>query len=178
MRLLYENKDTGTMDNENNRLKGNPRTRMDELLCTASGELIHLIGTRRTRVNVKRCFPWSQPDHFFSLRDDDGKEVMLVEKLDDLSHSSRRALLSVLRESGFVFTIEKVLVVEQEFDLRYWKVETSQGRRKFQTEVDDWPRSLSEQSFLIQDLAGDLYFIENEKELDEKSRALIEPYIR
>jgi hypothetical protein len=56
-------------------------------------------------------------------------------------------------------------------------VETRQGPRLFQTELDEWPTKIGEGRLLIEDLCGDLYTIENPAALDPLSRKLLWPLL-
>ncbi|MCB0356661.1 MAG: DUF1854 domain-containing protein [Bdellovibrionales bacterium] len=123
------------------------------------GELLFNCQNKKIRIRVQKCFPWSKSDGYFSLRDDQDKEVVLVQAIQDLNLKSQNALLAALEASGFCFVVTDVLSVEEDFELRLWKVETLQGIRCFQTELMAWPRELSPGSLLIQDLAGDMYYV-------------------
>src|SRR5438034_8308813 len=112
-------------------------------------------GTERA-VWVRRCFPWSEPGRYLSLRDGDEEEFALVRDPADLDDASREALEGALALAGFVFEITRVLEIEEEVEIRRWRVETSQGPRSFQTRLDDWPRTLPHGGLLIRDVTGDL----------------------
>jgi hypothetical protein len=70
---------------------------------------------------------------------------------------------------GFVFEIPWVLEIEEEVEIRHWRVMTRQGERRFQTRLDAWPRDLPGGGLLIRDLAGDLYRLAYAGGLDKKS---------
>src|SRR5438445_1254822 len=61
-----------------------------------------------------------------------------------------------LAVAGFVFAVTRLLEIDEEVEIRHWRVETRQGPRTFQTRLDDWPRMLPHGGLLIRDLAGDL----------------------
>lgn len=124
-------------------------------------------------VRVQRCFPWSNPLQFLALVDREGHEVELVKEVDELDCESQRALLSGVRDSGFVFEVSNVLSIDEEFELWVWKVETHQGIRGFQTKVNHWPRALSSGGVLIQDIFGDIYFIRDPELLPDSGRNLL-----
>ncbi len=130
-------------------------------------------GFESRAVSVRRCFPWSEPARFVSLRDRDEEEVALIREPESLDDASREALEQALVEAGFVLRVVKVNEVEEEIEIRTWKVETAQGPRTFQTRLDDWPRDLPGGGLLIRDVAGDLYHIADREGLDEKSRKLL-----
>ncbi len=128
-------------------------------------------------VRVNRCFPWSEPDGYVSLRDDDENEVALIVELTDLDADSRAAVEKALIETGFVMEIVNIYSLEEDFEIRSWKVQTAQGERKFQTRLDDWPISLPGGGILIRDVAGDLFYIHDTESLDEQSRKLIWAFV-
>jgi hypothetical protein len=121
-------------------------------------------------VHVHRCFPWSEPGRFLSLRDGDDEEVILIESLDGLDGGSRAVLEAALVEAGFVLEVTSILDVEEEVEIRRWQVETRQGTRSFQTRLDEWPLEVPGGGIVIRDVAGDLYHVARPDDLDERSR--------
>ncbi len=126
-------------------------------------------GTEKA-VRVHRCFPWSEPRRYLSLRDADGDEFALVESVDAVPHGSRRVLEGALAEAGFVLEVVRIEAVDEEVEIRTWKVETRQGPRSFQTKIDDWPVAVPGGGILIRDVAGDLYHVADPEGMDEASK--------
>ncbi len=126
---------------------------------------------------VRRCFPWSEPARFVSLRDDDEEEFALVRDPAELDPASRCVLEEALVAAGFVFEITRVTAIEEEVEIRHWRVETRQGARSFQTHLDAWPRLLPHGGLLVRDVAGDLYHVTDPAALDETSRALLWAFV-
>jgi hypothetical protein len=126
---------------------------------------------------VRRCFPWSEPGRYVSLRDADENEVALVADPMALDAASREALEWALAQAGFVFQVTRVLEIEEEVEIRHWRVETRQGERRFQTRLDDWPLERPGGGLLIRDVAGDLYLLADSGRLDKKSRALLWAFV-
>ena len=143
----------------------------------ADGSLWALRGTLERAVSVRRCFPWSEPTRHLSLRDSDEEEFALVKDPAELDPRSRAALETALAVAGFVFEVTHVLEIEEEVEIRHWRVETRQGPRTFQTRLDDWPRTLPHGGLLIRDLAGDLYHLGRPDALDRKSRELLWAFV-
>jgi hypothetical protein len=137
---------------------------------TADGQLWADLDGIRTSVRVHRCFPWSEPGRFLSLRDVENGEIALVSSLDDLDPGSRRVLESALVEAGFVLEVTRITDVTEEVEIRTWRVQTRQGPRSFQTRLDDWPWEVPGGGIVIRDVAGDLYHVANPRALDEDSR--------
>jgi len=134
------------------------------------GQLWAVLGQYGTPVWVKRCFPWTAPQRFVSLRNQDEEEVALVQTLDELDDDSRRALELSLAEAGFVLEIDGVVRVDDEIEIRTFHVRTRQGPRSFQTLRDEWPRPMPDGGILLRDVAGDLYLVRDPKGLDRTSR--------
>jgi hypothetical protein len=111
------------------------------------------------------------------LRDEDDREFALVGEPVALDERSRQALDEALVEAGFVFAVTRVLALDEEVELRHWRVETQQGMRSFQTRLDDWPRALPRGGLLIRDVAGDVYHIADPAALDRKSRELMWAFV-
>ena len=126
---------------------------------------------------VRRCFPWTEPARHLSLRDTDEEEFAFVRDPADLDQRSRAALERALAVAGFVFEVTQVLEIEEEVEIRRWRVETQQGPRTFQTRLDDWPRTLPHGGLLIRDLAGDLYHLVAPERLDRESRELLWAFV-
>lgn len=143
----------------------------------ADGRLWAVKGTEERPVWVRRCFPWSEPGRYLSLCDSDGSEVALVREPGELSFESRLVLEDALVEAGFVLRVVRVLALDEEVEIRNWKVETEQGPRSFQTRLDDWPRQIPGGGILIRDVAGDLYYVAEPRELDAKSRGLLWAFV-
>lgn len=143
----------------------------------SDGRLLAVREGQSTPVRPVRCFPWSRPGAFISLRDQANREVAMVEHPAELDPGSRAALELALAEAGFVLQVERVVSIEDELEIRIWKVETRQGARTFQTARDDWPRALPGGSFLVRDVAGDLYLIPASDQLDPKSRRALWAFI-
>ena len=126
---------------------------------------------------VRRCFPWSEPTRFVSLRNQDDEEVALIPDAAELDADSRRILEDALAEAGFLFELTGVLAIDEEVEIRHWRVLTRQGPRSFQTRLDDWPRELPRGGLLIRDLGGDLYCLPDLAGLDRKSRELLWSFV-
>ena len=128
-------------------------------------------------VVVRRCFPWSDPGRHISLRDEDEEEIALVDDPARLDPASREAIERALAEAGFVLEVTRLFSVDEEVEIRHWKVETKHGPRSFQTRLDDWPRVLPGGGILIRDVGGDLYHVRAARELEAQSQRLLWAFV-
>jgi hypothetical protein len=124
-------------------------------------------------VSARRLFPWSREGDHISLRLPENEEFAVLRGDEGMSGCSRHALDDAVALAGFVFEVTRVLAVREEIEIRVWQVRTLQGTRTFQTRVDEWPREIAGGGMLIQDVAGDLYHIQDSRLLDGKSRELL-----
>jgi hypothetical protein len=147
------------------------------LRIAADGRLVVLVGGEPVPVRLRQCFPWSEPGLHLSLRDDEDREVAIVDDPAELEPESRQALEQALAEAGFVLEVTRVLDIDEEVEIRQWTVETRQGPRSFQTHLDDWPRALPNGGILIRDVAGDLYRLAAPSRMDKKSRELLWAFV-
>src|SRR5579862_1664126 len=129
--------------------------------CT-DGQLVVIKDGKSVPTRAFKCFPWSEPHRFISLRDDKNNELLLVNDLAQLDPESRKALELALLETGFVLDIVRIDAIEDEYEIRNWKVMTRQGARTFQTEKDAWPRPVPGGGLLVRDVAGDLFHVQPE----------------
>jgi hypothetical protein len=141
-----------------------------ELERRADGQLWARYRGEERAVRVQRCFPWSEPGAYLSLRDADDEEFALVANPARLDPVSRRVLDEALVEAGFVLEVTAIEDVEEEVEIRTWKVRTRQGPRTFQTRLDDWPYEVPGGGVVIRDVAGDLYHVGHPTEMDARSR--------
>ena len=137
------------------------------------GLTLALDGGNPRRVVLRPCFPWTHPTEFLTVRDMDGNELTQINTLDDLDATSRKAVREALTEARFSFLITRIEAIEKDFELRLWRVETAQGKRTFQTKLEDWPQTLAGGGVVIRDLAGDLYHVPDPDLLDKRSGRLL-----
>lgn len=147
------------------------------LRSVGEGRLLAEVDGAPVAVRLRQCFPWSEPRRHLSLRDDEDREVAFVEDPAALEPASRAALERALAEAGFVLEVTRVLSIDEEVEIRHWAVETRQGRRTFQTHLDDWPRVLPAGELLIRDVGGDLYRLPAPGTMDGRSRELLWAFV-
>jgi hypothetical protein len=114
---------------------------------------------------------------FISLRSTEGQELFLIDDARALEKEPRWALLRSLQVAGFLLQITGVNSVEDDFEIRAWKVRTERGDRSFQTELECWPRPSPGGGHLIEDVAGDVFYIPPLESMDAESRRLLWPYV-
>ncbi|MDF2771822.1 MAG: hypothetical protein K0S86_1316 [Geminicoccaceae bacterium] len=157
--------------------EGTSSARGPTLRTAADGRLVVITGDRPVPVRLRQCFPWSEPGLHLSLRDEEEREVAIIDDPAQLDDESRQSLEHAIAEAGFVLEVTRVLSIEEEVEIRQWTVETLQGHRSFQTHLDDWPRILPSGGLLIRDVAGDLYRFSSPRTMDKESRELLWAFV-
>jgi len=162
-----------------NAAPGGSNGRLERLERNAKGELIaHLAGrdTPHEDVSVHRCFPWTLTDQYVSIRDDDGKEIVLLRSLDGLPAATRDLIEQDLAEKFFVPKIKRISSYRAEFGVVYISAETDRGDVTFQIRNRDDVRILSSRRGLFRDVDGNIYEVEDLLALDRASQRHIEGY--
>ena len=147
------------------------------LIVKANGLLYLINHEKEVEVTPKACFPMGSPNEFISLINSEGKEVFLVGGLTECPKNIRDPLLKYLRDRHFNIEITRIIDIKEDYQLRIWEVETKQGKRKFQAALKTWPRKRKNNTYVIEDLSGDIYSIVEKTKLDKKSIKLISPFV-
>jgi hypothetical protein len=154
-----------------------PTSTRPRLWLGAGSRLWLEYGSERLPVHPVRCFPWSAPGTLVSLRDDDERELFLVETLDALDATSAGVLREAMQSAGFVLVVDSIDAIEEDYEVRVWRTQTRHGKRTFQTRLDEWPWEAPDGGYLIRDLGGDLFRLPPLDTLDPKSRRLLWAYV-
>ena len=128
-------------------------------------------------VRVRRAFPWSAPNELISIRDAEGKELLLVDSFEPLDDGRRTVIERALADASFVPRITAVENVDVTFGYQQWKVLTDRGPAEFRVQEREDIRFLPDGRFRIKDADGTVYEMVSLAELDEASRRAVEPLI-
>ena len=125
---------------------------------------------------LARYFPWSLPDAYVSVRDKNGKEVVMLRTLDELDADSREVVEQELADKIFNPKILQVLQVKREFGLSSISAITDRGEVLFQFHGRDDVRLLSPTRALFRDVDGNTFELPDIGELDPASRKMLRRY--
>jgi len=76
---------------------------------------------------IVRCFPFSTPDHWISLRNPDGVELGLIDTLEGLSEQAQQLIRSRLDDRYAMPIIQRIQRVESGPQGAIWHVDTDEG---------------------------------------------------
>ncbi|MFP3937094.1 MAG: DUF1854 domain-containing protein [Phycisphaerae bacterium] len=141
-------------------------------LDDAGRVVVHLEGSDQPVVDasVARCFPWSLPEAYISVRDSKGREIAMLRSLDELDADSRSVVEAELRDKIFNPKIVKIKDLRDEFGVLTIKAETDRGDVSFQVRRRDDVRVLSGGRALLKDVDGNTYELPDVNGLDKTSR--------
>ena len=152
---------------------------VEKVELNPAGQLVvHMRGGREPVVDarVARCFPWSLPDGYISVRDADGKEIALLQTLDGLDDASRQVVEQELADKVFNPKIRRIVDYRHEFGVTSITAETDRGRVTFQIRSRDDIRILSRTRGLFRDADGNTYEMEDLDALDAQSRKWLQDH--
>jgi hypothetical protein len=134
-------------------------------------------GQRHVGVHPVRGFPISDPRRGLAVCSADGRELVWIEELDQLSSAARTALEAELDQREFLPVIQRIYRVSLQTNPCEWEVETDRGPTKFLLKSEDDVRRLEDHRALVTDAHGIRYLIANSETLDRHSRRVLERYL-
>ncbi len=153
--------------------------KIERIERNAAGQLVVcLVGRAEPVIDAKaaRCFPWSLPESYISVRDSEGQELALLKTLDGLDQASRKVLCEELRARIFNPKITAITYCKSEFGVTSIRAETDRGEVTFQIRSRDDVRVLSRTRALLRDADGNTYELENVNSLEPKARKFLQRY--
>lgn len=139
--------------------------------------LIDADGKRHVGVEPIRAFPLSDPTHWVSLCDPQGREVVCIESLEELAPALRQLLEDELALREFTPIIKRIVRLSGEISPSDWDVETDRGPTRFTLDNEDDVRRLSAHRVLITDSQKLRYQVPDIRQLDVASRRLLERFL-
>jgi hypothetical protein len=142
------------------------------------GQLIMTTNDGQTFTGVvpARAFPISDPDHWISICDEHGQEVLRIDDIGSLSAEVRKIIELELSQREFVPVIRRILSATPH-EPSDWTVETDRGRTSFQMNNEDDVRRIEPDQASIVDAHGIRYLITSVRGLDGASRRILEHFL-
>jgi len=125
-------------------------------------------------IRIKRAFPWSGRNENISIRTNEGKELLLIDRLDQLESNLRNRITRWLDRHSFIPRITRINQVDVRFGFQQWDVETDRGPARFRVQEREDIRFLSDGRFAVKDADGNVYELKSLDQLDGPSRRAIE----
>ncbi|MGK6310056.1 DUF1854 domain-containing protein [Variovorax sp. DT-64] len=139
--------------------------------------LIEAEGVRHVGVVPVRAFPLSAPDEGLSLVGSEGRELLWIDRLDNLPEPVRALLAEDLAARDFAPTLLKLHKVSSFGVPSTWTVSTDRGDAQFVLKAEEDIRRLEGGALLIASAHGVQFRIPDVKALDRGSRKLLERFL-
>ncbi len=124
---------------------------------------------------VRRAFPMSQTEAYFSIQDSAGEELGMLRSLDGLDHDAQKLVESEIDRRYFTPKILQIKSLKQDGGMWTFECATSRGPCTFF--VRNWRDSSHEASpgrYIIQSVDGQRFEVQDFEALDTRSQVLIE----
>jgi hypothetical protein len=125
-------------------------------------------------VRLRRAFPWSSKTRFVSVRSSEGKELLIIEDIEQLRPEQRTLVERWLEANSFIPRITRIEQVDMRFGYQQWRVQTDRGPAEFRVQEREDIRFMSDGRFSVKDADGNVYEMASLEKLDEGSRRAIE----
>lgn len=80
-----------------------------------------------SEVSIYRAFPFSHAECYLSVRDRDGKEIGIVQELQQLDMSSQAAIQLELKRRYFIPKVNSIVSIHEKNNVWKWEVMTDRG---------------------------------------------------
>lgn len=135
-------------------------------------------GQRYERIKVIRLFPFTDPDKYISIRDEQEKEIGVVEDLASLEGTAAQLLKEQLELYYFTPVISKIIGIKDEYGYAYFHVVTDRGECKFTINMGaNAVSKLSDTRLLITDLDGNRFEIKDVTALTVKEQRKLDLFL-
>ncbi len=142
------------------------------------GQLVMTTNDGQTFTGVVpiRAFPISDPDHWISVCDEHGVEILRIDDIAVLTRDVRKMVELELSQREFVPVIRHIISATHH-EPSDWIVETDRGPTSFQLNNEDDVRRLEPDQASIVDAHGIRYLITSVRGLDGASRRILEHFL-
>ncbi|MES2247299.1 MAG: DUF1854 domain-containing protein [Pseudomonadota bacterium] len=134
-------------------------------------------GERHVGVTPVRAFPLSAPNEGVSLVGSEGRELVWVDRVDQLPAPTQALLAEELAVRDFAPTLLKLHRVSSFGVPSTWTVSTDRGDTSFVLKAEEDIRRLEGGALLIASAHGVQFRIPDAKVLDRASRKLLERFL-
>jgi len=135
-------------------------------------------GKEFRRIALSRALPYQRPESYISVFDEENKEIGIIRELSELPAEQAELLRTELRRRYFSPQVLEILSTKEKMGYLYVEVRLDSGQRTFA--LKDFSRNIKNiggSRFVLFDVDGNRYIIEDLNTLDQKSRRRIDPYL-
>jgi hypothetical protein len=134
-------------------------------------------GLQHDHVMAVRSFPVAAPDEGIAVVDVDGKELLWIEHLNQLTDAVREKVLKAMTQREFMPQILKLHGVSSFVTPSTWDIETDRGPTTLLLKGEEDIRRLSGTVLLVTDGHGVQFLIRDLAHMDRHSRKLLDRFL-
>lgn len=134
-------------------------------------------GVRHDHVLAVRSFPVAAPDEGVAVVDIDGKELLWIPHLSEVSSNVRSNIHKAISQREFMPQIFKLYGVSSFVTPSTWDIETDRGRTSLLLKGEEDIRRLSGAVLLVTDGHGVQFLIRDLAQMDRFSRKLLDRFL-
>ncbi|MCL1951293.1 MAG: DUF1854 domain-containing protein [Oscillospiraceae bacterium] len=135
-------------------------------------------GTDYKRVQLSRALPFSDPGRYLCVADMEGKEVAVLESLEDFEDEQRALLEAELGIRYFYPVVTQVKSIKEKMGSYY--LDLAIGEYKKTIAVKDISKNLKQLGngkIILTDVDGNRFLIPDVYQIQKKSLQMLEPYL-
>lgn len=134
-------------------------------------------GASYKRVVFHRSFPFSDPSHFISVREPEGKELGMILDMAALPKETRELLEEQMNYRYFSPVIQKIVDIKEEYGYSYWQVITDRGAVRFTVPMGGNVLRAGEFRLFITDIDGNRFEVPDYRTFSVKEQKKLDLYI-
>lgn len=124
-----------------------------------------------------RAFPVHAPNDYVALVGTEGKELVWIDRLEDLTEDVRTLILEEIASREVMPTILSITKVSTYSTPSTWDVTTDRGATKFVLKGEEDIRRLVGTALIITDSHGMRFYIADMAHLDKNSRRVLDRFL-
>ncbi|MEJ7137424.1 DUF1854 domain-containing protein [Amphibiibacter pelophylacis] len=134
-------------------------------------------GIAHAGVSAVRAFPVSGRDQGFALVSAQGRELLWIDRLDDLPAAARDAVQQALQSREFMPVILRLTGISRASAPCVWQIETDRGPAQLDLKGEEDIRRISADVLLVSDRHGVQFLIRHPARMDRYSRRLLDRFL-
>ncbi|MGM0884612.1 MAG: DUF1854 domain-containing protein [Bacillota bacterium] len=150
------------------------RTELNEIrLFRSPDRILHveLEGKCYDRVTIVRCFPYTMPDRFISVRSADGGEIAMIQDLNILEEESFQVVREELHRTYMIPIVKQILSVKKRGTEWHLRVETNYGPAELVMDnLHENIQPVTDSRWMVTDNEGRRFELSDPDRMDARSR--------
>jgi Domain of unknown function (DUF1854) len=134
-------------------------------------------GQQHAAVTVVRPFPISAPSESVSILNQEGGELVWIDRLMDLPGPLQETVIEALTQREFLPEIERLIQVSGYATPSVWQVQTNRGLTELVLKGEEDIRRLNAKTLIIADAHGVQYLIRDLPSLDRMTRKQLDRFM-